>query len=75
MADSMQIFSLNYQAMENLGLNMSMFLSSLSRPFSNRLRDATVFAAIAPYEPLVVLVLLFLDFTFQRFHCSKKKWP
>ena len=51
--------------MENVGLNTSMFLSSLSRPFSNRLRDTTVFAAIVPCEPLVVLVI---RYTVSRFH-------
>ena len=54
-ADSVHIFNLigkqTSGLMENVGLNTSMFLSSLSRPFSNRLRDTTVFAAI------VVLVI------------------
>ena len=64
--------------MENLGLNMSMFLSSLSRPFSNKLRDAAVFAAMVPCGPLVVLVIPLLDFTFSTVALQYKKklsWP
>ena len=60
MSDSVHIFNLNYQSnldgsMENSRFNMSMFLSSLSRSFSNRLRDTDAFAAMVPCGPLVVL--------------------
>ena len=43
---------------------MSMFLSSLSRPFYNRLRDTALFAEMVPCGPLVVLVIQLRDFTF-----------
>jgi len=65
-ADSVHMFLVENGLVENVGLNMSMFLSSLSRPFSNTLRDKSVFAAVVPCGPLVVLVILFDNILFRN---------
>ena len=51
-----------------------MFLFSLSKPFSNRLRDTAVFAARVPCGPLIVLVAPLLDFTFSTVLFQQEKF-